>query len=137
MRQISNTSIKFLTVLSNSFLDKPLHEFYLNKNVCYIMKHVITICRNSVLLNFLLLWLPCDSFHIVQGFSRYEYWSSLPFSSPVDHVLSKRSTMSSLSWVALKAMAHGFIESDKAVIHMISLVSFLWLWFSLCLPSDG
>ena len=29
-----------------------------------------------------------------------------------------------------------FIELDKAVVHVISLVSFLWLWFSFCLPSD-
>ena len=25
----------------------------------------------------------------------------------------------------------------KVVVHVISLVSFLWLWFSFCLPSDG
>jgi len=33
-------------------------------------------------------------------------------------------------------MAHSFIELDKAVVHVISLISFLWLWFSFCLPSD-
>ena len=26
---------------------------------------------------------------------------------------------------------------DKAVVHLTRLVSFLWLWFSFCLPSDG
>ena len=26
--------------------------------------------------------------------------------------------------------------SSKAVVHVIRLVSFLWLWFSVCLPSD-
>ena len=30
-----------------------------------------------------------------------------------------------------------FIELDKAVVRVIGLVSFLWLWFSVCLPSDG
>ena len=30
-----------------------------------------------------------------------------------------------------------FIELDKAVIYVINLVSFLWLWFSFLLPSDG
>ena len=30
-----------------------------------------------------------------------------------------------------------FIELDKVVVHVISLISFLWLWFSFCLPSDG
>ena len=29
------------------------------------------------------------------------------------------------SWVALLGMAHSFIELDKAVVHVISLISFL------------
>ena len=64
------------------------------------------------------------------GFSRQEFWSDLPFPSPVDHILSELSTMCHLSWVPLQGMAHSFIEIDKAVVHVISLVSFLWLWFS-------
>ena len=68
------------------------------------------------------------------GFSRQEYWNGLPFPSPVDHVLSELSTMTRLSWVALHGMAYGFIELDKAVVHVISLISFLWLWFSFFLP---
>ena len=71
------------------------------------------------------------------GFSRQEYWSGLPIPSPVDHILSELSTMTRLSWVALHGMAHSFIEFYKAVIHVISLISFLWLWFSFCLLSDG
>ena len=69
------------------------------------------------------------------GFSRQGYWSVLPFSSPEDHILSELSTLH-LSWVALHGMAHSFIELDKAVVHVISLISFLWLWFSFCLPSE-
>ena len=71
------------------------------------------------------------------GFSRQEYWSGLPFASPVDHVLSELCTMTHPSWVALHGMAHSFIEWDKAVVHVIRLVSFLWLGFSVCLISDG
>ena len=37
-------------------------------------------------------------------------------------------------WVALHSMAHSFIELDKAVVDMISLISFLWLWFSSVCP---
>ena len=66
------------------------------------------------------------------GFSRQECWSGLPFPSPVDHVLSELCTMTGLSWVALHDMAHSFIELDKVVVHVIRLVSFLWLWFSVC-----
>ena len=62
-------------------------------------------------------------------FSRQEYWRGLPFPSLVDRVLSERSIMTHPSWVALHGMAHSFLELDKTVVHMISLISFLWLWF--------
>ena len=72
-------------------------------------------------------------FILSMGFSRQEYWSGLPFPSPVDHVLSELFTMTSPSWVALHSMAYSFIDLDKALVHVIRLVSFLWLWFSFCL----
>ena len=76
-------------------------------------------------------------FILFMGFSRQEYWNGLPFPSPVDHILSELSTMIRLSWVALYGMAQSFIELDKAVVHVMSLIHFQWLWFSSCLPSDG
>ena len=42
----------------------------------------------------------------------------------MDHVLSELSTLTLPSWVALQSMAHSFIELEKAVVHVISLVSF-------------
>ena len=42
----------------------------------------------------------------------------------MDHILSELSTMTHPSWVALHGMAHSFIELDKAVVHVIRLVSF-------------
>ena len=89
--------------------------------------------------------LGSSSFHVLSfclfilfiGFSRQEHWNVLPFLFPVDHVLLELSTMILMSWVALHATAHSFFELDKAVVHVIRLVSFLWLWFSVCLPSDG
>ena len=92
-------------------------------------------------------WVPTDlgssSFSVIflcvfilfKGFSRQEYWSALPVPSPVDHILSELSTMTCLSWVAPHAWL-SFIELDKAVVLVIRLVSFLWIWFSLCLPFD-
>ena len=76
-------------------------------------------------------------FILFVGFSRQEYWSVLPFPSPVDHILSELFTMTRPSWAALHSMAHSFTELDKAVVHVIRLVSFLWLGMSVCLPSDG
>ena len=106
---------------------------------CYEMR-----CNNSVFHNLFLSHLNsvCATFFAFSycswgWFSRQEYWSDLPFPSPVDHFLSDLSTMTCPSWVALNGMVHSFSELDKAVIYVISLVSFLWLWFLFCLPSDG
>ena len=74
---------------------------------------------------------------LFMGFSRQEYWSGLPFPSPVDHIFSELSTMTCPSLVILHSMAHSFFELDKPVVLVIRLVSFLWLWFPVCLPSDG
>ena len=76
-------------------------------------------------------------FILFMGFSRQEYWSGLPFPPAVGHILSDLSIMSRLSWVAQPGMAHSFMQLNKAVVHVISVVSFLWLWFSVCVPSDG
>ena len=62
------------------------------------------------------------------GFSRQEYWSGLPFPSPVDPVLSELSAVTRLSQVALQAMAHSFAEWDEAVAHVVRGAGFLWLW---------
>ena len=58
------------------------------------------------------------------GFSRQEYWSGLPFPSPVDHILSDLSTLTHPSWVAPWAWLN-FIELDKVVV----LVWLDWLVF--------
>ena len=60
-------------------------------------------------------------FILFMGFSRQEYWSGLPSTYPVDHVLSELSTMIHPSWVARHGMAHSFIELDKTVVHVIRL----------------
>ena len=33
-------------------------------------------------------------------------------------------------------MVHSFIELEKAMVHVISLIHFLWLWFSFCPLKD-
>ena len=68
-------------------------------------------------------------FYTVHGVLKARIRSGLPFPSPVDHILSELSTTTCLSWVALQGMAHSFIELDRAVVHEISLIRFLWLWF--------
>ena len=63
-------------------------------------------------------------FILLMWFSKQEYWSVLPFPSPVNYVLSELSTMTHPSWVALHSKAHSFIKLEKAVVYVISLVSF-------------
>ena len=72
-------------------------------------------------------------FILFMGFSRQEYWSGLPFPSPADHILSDFSTMTRPSWVAPRAWL-SFIELDKAVVCVIRLTSFLWVWFQCVCP---
>ena len=72
-------------------------------------------------------------FILFMRFSRQEYWSGLPFPSPVDHILSDLSTLTRPSWVAPRAW-FSFIELDKAVVHVIRLTSFLWVWFQCVCP---
>ena len=61
----------------------------------------------------------------------------------VCHSLLQQTTFcqTSLPWPFHLGWPHtawpSFIELDKAVVHVIRLVSFPWLWFSVCLPSDG
>ena len=77
-------------------------------------------------------------FHTVYGVlkARILKWFDVPFSSGpcfVRTLCHDPSTLGGPTWCGL----HSFIELDKAVVHVISLVSSLWLWFSVCLPSDG
>ena len=52
----------------------------------------------------------------------------------MDHVLSELSIMTHLSWVTLHSMAHSFIELDKAVVHVIRLVTFFDCGFQSVCP---
>ena len=47
------------------------------------------------------------------------------------HVLSELSTMTCPSWVTLHGMSHSFIELDKVMIDVISLVSSVVVVFTL------
>ena len=138
-------AISFFTALDFTSITSHIHNWVL----FLLWLHLFILSRVIPPLFSSSIWAPtalgCSSFNVLSfclfilfmGFSRQEYWSGLPLPSPVDHVLSKLSTMTHLSWVALHGMAHSFIELDKAVVHVISLINFLWCGFSFCLPFDG
>ena len=60
--------------------------------------------------------------HTVHGASQQECRSGLPLPPPVGHVWSGLSTMTRLSWVALKHKAHRFIESCKPLCHIKAVI---------------
>ena len=62
-----------------------------------------------------------------------EYWSGLPFPSPVGHILSDLSTMTCPSWVAPRAWL-SFIVRQGCGSSVIRLTSFLWVWFQCVCP---
>ena len=80
------------------------------------------------------LFLP---FHDVHGIlkARILKWFAIPFSS--GPYFSRTLHHDPFILGGLHDMAHSFIELDKAVVHVIRLVSFLWWWFPVCLPSGG
>ena len=65
------------------------------------------------------------------AFSYYSWGSQGKNIEVVYHSLCQWTTfcrallMTHLSWVALHGMAYGFIELDKAVVHVINLIIFL------------
>ena len=116
--------------------------FYLSSNPLFFLKLFLLWSEVAY-------WAPTDLqsssfsvpsfclFMLFIGFLRQEYWSGLPFPSPVDCILSELSNITHPSWVALQGIAHSFIDLDKAVVYVIRLLSFLWWCFSVFLPFDG
>ena len=75
-------------------------------------------------------------FILFMGFSRQEYWSGLPFPSPVDHILSELSTISQCKelthlkrpwcWERLKAGGEGDDRGWDS--WMASPTRWTWVW---------
>ena len=112
------------------------HRFFILSGVIspLISSSILGTCRPGEFIFQCPIFFP---FHTVHGFlkARILKWSAIPFSSEPRFVRTLHHARP--SWMALPGMVHSFIELDKAVVHVIRLVSFLWLWFSVCLPSDG
>ena len=137
--------ILFFTASDFTSITSHIHNWVLFLLWFHLFIFVELFLHSSLVAYRVLTHLGSSSFSVISFclfilfmvFSRQEYWNGLPFPSPVDHILSELSAMTRLSWEALHSMAHSFIELDKAVVHVISSISFLWLWFSFCLSSEG
>ena len=72
-------------------------------------------------------------FHTVHGVlkARIFNWLAIPFSKWTTFCQTSLPSPIHLGWPHIAWL--GFTELDKAVVHVISLVTFLWLWFqSVC-----
>ena len=129
--------ILFFTALDFTFTTRHIHSwasFPLWARLFILSEAISPLFSSSILDTFwpgqlifqCHIFLP---FHTVHGSSQGKnaevvchsllQWTTFCQNSPPWHVC--------LGWTC---MAHSFIELHKAVIHMIILVSFLWLWFS-------
>ena len=68
-------------------------------------------------------------FILFMQISRQEYWSGLPFLSPVDHILSDFSTITCPTWEAPNGLAKFHWVRQVCGSSVIRLTSFLWVWF--------
>ena len=59
-------------------------------------------------------------------------WFAIPFSSGPHFVRTLHHDPAILG--ALQGITHSVIELDKAVVHVINFISFLWLWFYFVCP---
>ena len=109
-----------LFILSFSFIHSPL--FSSSILGIYLPGEFIFQCH---------IFLPFKLFK-----ARTLKWLAIPFSSVTRFVRTIHHDQSVLG--ALPGVAHSSVELDKAVIHVMTLVSFLFLLFSFYLPSgDG
>ena len=114
-------------------ITSPIHNWvwFLLWLSLFILSGVISPLISSSMLDtyqpgeFMFQWAIFLPFHTVHGVfnTRTLKWFAIP--SPVEHILSELSTMTRVSCVALQVMAHSFTELDKAVVHVIRLISFL------------
>ena len=111
-----------------------LHPFILSGVISpLIFSSILGTCRPGEFIFLYPIFLP---FHTVHGVlkARILKWFAIPFSSGPHFVRTLHhdpSVLGDPTWHDLLS----FIELDKTVVHVIRLVSFLCLWFSVCLPS--
>ena len=86
-------------------------------------------------------WTAAYQAPLSMGFSRQEYWSGVPLPSPFPSAVWATFCQNSPLWAVRLGWPYTawliVSELDKAVVHVIRLVRFLWLWFSVCLSPDG
>ena len=66
--------------------------------------------------------------------SRQEYWSGLPFPSPVDHILSNFSTITCPTWEGPQGLVKFHWVRQVCGSSVIRLTRFLWLWSQCVFP---
>ena len=73
--------------------------------------------------------IPFCLFILFMGFSREEYWSGLPFPSPVDHVLSELSAF----YITKKEIGRRHRAAKQKSLPPRSMINFFWNRLLYCL----
>ena len=133
-----SSEILFFTALDFTSITSHIHSwalFLLSLSLFFLSETISSLFSSRILDTYqpgefifqCPIFLP---FNTVPGVlkARIPKWFAIPFSS--GHTLSELSTITCPSWVALHSMAHSFIQLDKAVVQVISLVSFQLYSFS-------
>ena len=124
---MQNCSVQHRTLLPSPVLSTTRHCFHFGSVSLFFLDLFLHSSPVAY-------WAPTDlgssSFSVLSfclfiffmGFSRILKWFAISFSSGPCFV---RTLHHDASWVAIHDMAHSFIELDKAVVHVISLITFL------------
>ena len=134
-------SMQYCSLQYWTLLTSHIHNwvFFLLWLYPFILSGVISPLISSSILG--PYWLAVSYLSVSYHFAfSYCWWGSQGKNTEVIcHSLLQWTTFcqNSPPWLVYTAIAHSFIKLDKAVVHVIRLVSFLWLWFPVCLPSDG
>ena len=135
-------AILFFTASDYSFTTKHVHNWalFLLWLCLFILSEVISSFFLSSIIGHLPAWGVDLLVSYLFAFSCCSLGSQSKNTEVVCHSLLQWTTFCQnsptwpihLGW-SYTGMTHSFI--DRAGIHVISLVSFLWLWCSFCLPS--
>ena len=118
---LSSNAILFFTASDFTSITSHIHNWALFSLwlLLFILSGIISPLFSSSILGtyrpeeFIFLYHIFWPFHTIHGVLKARTQSSLPFPSPLKHILSELSIMTHPSWVAIHGMAHSFTFSSS------------------------
>ena len=119
---MQNLSLQHQILLSSPDTPTTYHHFSFGSAASFFLELLVAVLHSSPVTYQTPSDLGGSSFGVIpfyaaHGFSQNTFWSGLPVSPPVDHILSELSTVTRPSWLALNGGAHSFIDLCKPLFH--------------------